>query len=200
VHKGIKMISQLQKSTCEEFVTTFFATKNTYSKFDSPGNRPIIVDRVTSFGISYPSATAVKRACLELLDEGLIDRTDGKDSADDALDAKQEAEEADRQTALEKPLTQMDASLYASLSWPEICERCKNDRVFRYRYEAACRLFGFRFPQGLTATVEETPDDPSIPKTAEQYHAIPVRTTQIRYQREPRFRAAVTSLISQGLI
>jgi len=65
-----KMISQLQKSTCQEFVEQFFATRNTYSKYDSEQNRPLIVERVVSFGTAYPSVTAVKRACLELVEEG----------------------------------------------------------------------------------------------------------------------------------
>jgi hypothetical protein len=193
------MISQLQKSTCQEFVENFFTTRSNYTKYDSDQNRPLITERVVSFGV-YPSATAVKRACLELLDEGLIQRTDGLDAADDAIQAKADAEELDRQKALATPLTQMDASLYASLSWPEICEQCKNDRVFRYRYEAACRLFGFRFPAGLEPEESQAVDGPDIPQTAEEYHAIPVRTTQIRYQREPRFKAAVQRLIAAGRI
>jgi len=193
--------TQLQKSICEEFVSNFFATKNSYSKYDSAENRPLIIERVNSFGIAYPSVTAVKRACLELLDEGLIQRTDGKDATDDAIEKKAAAEEADRQKALATPLTQMDASLYASLSWPEICERCKNDRLFRYRYEAACRLFGFRFPIGLEPVEEsQTVDGPDIPQTAKEYHAIPTWITQRRYQKEPRFKAAIQRLIAAGQI
>jgi hypothetical protein len=194
------MFTELQKFTCQDFVDQFFATKNNYSKFDSPENRPLIAERVTSYGV-YPSATATKRACLELLDEGLIQRADGKDATDDAIEEKAAAEEADRQKALARPLTQMDASLYAALSWPEICERCKNDRLFRYRYEAACRLFGFRFPIGLEPIEEsQIVEDPDIPKTAEEYHAIPIRITQTRYQREPRFKAAIQRLIAEGKI
>ncbi|SRR6266480_6045105 len=152
------MISQLQKSTCEEFVTNFFATKNAYGKFDSPENRPLIVERVVSFGTAYPSVTALKRACLELLEEGVIQRTDGKNEADDALDEKKEAQESDRRTATATPLTQADASFYASLSWPDISQRCADDSVFRYRYEAACKLWGFRFPSG---TVDGSTAEPS---------------------------------------
>jgi hypothetical protein len=194
------MFTEIQKFTCQDFVDQFFAVRNNYSKYDSPENRSLIVERVVSFGV-YPSATATKRACLELLDEGLIQRTDGKDASDDAIDEKVAAEEADRQKALATPLTQMDASLYAALSWSEICERCKNDRLFRYRYEAACRLFGFRFPIGLEPVEEsQTVDGPDIPQTADEYHAIPIRIIQTRYQREPRFKAAVQRLIAAGQI
>jgi hypothetical protein len=152
------MISQLQKSTCHEFVEQFFSTRNSYSKYDSEKNRPLINERVVSYGV-YPSATAIKRACLELLDEGLIQRADGKDATDDAIEEKAAAEDADRRAALATPLTQTDASFYASLSWPDISARCASDRVFRYRYEAACKLWGFRFPSGTLD--RSTPVEPS---------------------------------------
>ncbi len=192
------MFIELQKFTCQDCVDQFFTMKNNYSKFDSPENRALIVERVVSFG-TYPSVTAVKRACLELLDEGLIQRTDGKNASDDAIDAKKAEEEADRRTALATPLTQADASRYASLSWPEICQYCSNDRVFRFRYEAACKRWGFRFPVSVQV---EAPDDngPAVPQTAEEYHAIPTRIIQARFQREPRFKIAVQKLIDAGQI
>jgi hypothetical protein len=48
----------------------------------------------------------------------------------------------------------------------------------------------------------EAPDDngPAVPQTAEEYHAIPTRVIQMRYQKEPHFKIAVQKLIDEGQI
>jgi hypothetical protein len=186
-----------------DFVSEFFETKSPYQKYCSPDNLNKIVERVLCYGIR-PSATAVRRATLELVEEGQIERTDGKDEADDAREAEQAAEERDRQIALAKSLTAADASVYASMSPAEIADRFKNDRVWRFRYEAACRLFGFRLPIAATSDAipssSQADDGPPVPQTAEEYHRLPTHVTIRRYRNEPRFRAAVQRLIDSGSI
>jgi hypothetical protein len=187
------------KHNVEDFVSEFFATKNPYNKYYSPENLNKIVGRVASFRI-HPSSTAVKRAILELAEEGQIERTDGKDETDDAREAEEAAQERDRQLAFAKPLTQADASVYASLSFAEIAYRFNSDRVWRFRYEAACRLFGFRLPIAVMFEESKEPEE-SIPElTAEEYRRIPVRTIQMRYKNDPKFRAGVEKLIADGRI
>jgi hypothetical protein len=187
-----------------EFVSEFFTTKqNTYQKYFSPENLNEIVSRVVSFGI-HPSATAVKRAILELVEEGQIERTDGKDEADDEREAEQAAEDQDRRSALAAPLTQADAAVYASLSPVEIAYKFNHDRVWRFRYEAASRLWGFRLP--IAVSYDDIPasaqadDGPPVPQTAEEYHRLPTHVTVRRYRNEPRFRSAVQKLINEGKI
>jgi hypothetical protein len=188
----------------EDYVSEFFTTTNNpYRQFYSPENLNKIAERVSSFRI-HPSSTAVKRAILELVDEGQIQRTDGKDETDDAREAAQAAEGQDRRTALATPLTQADAAVYASLSFAEIAYRFNNDRIWRFRYEAASRLWGFRLP--IAVTSDEIPDSaqvddgPHVPQTAEEYHRLPTHVTVRRYRNEPRFRAAVQRLINEGKI
>jgi len=193
----------LTKNEIADFVSEFFATKGPYQKYYSPDNLIQIAGRVLSYGIR-PSPTAVRRATLELVEEGQIERTDGKNEADDVRESEEAAEERDRQLALAKPLTPADASLYASMSFAEIAHRFNSDRVWRFRYEAACRLFGFRLP--IAATSDAIPDStqvddgPPVPQTAEEYHKLPTHVTVRRYRNEPRFRAAVQRLIDSGSI
>ena len=193
----------LTKNDIADFVSEFFATKSPYQKYYSPGNLNKIVERVLSYGI-HPSATAVRRATLELVDEEQIERIDGKNEADDARESEEAAENLDRQIALAKPLTPADASVYASMAPAEIAHRFNSDRVWRFRYEAACRLFAFRLP--IAATSDAIPDSaqvddgPPVPQTAEEYHRLPTHVTVRRYRNEPRFRAAVQRLIDSGSI
>jgi len=196
-HLGVKVMTQYN---VEDYVSEFFkTTNNPYRKFYSPENLNKIAERVSSFRI-HPSSTAVKRAILELVEEGQIERTDGKDKADDERETEQAAEERDRQLALAKPLTQADAAVYASLSFAEIAHRFNSDRVWRFRYEAACRLFCFRLPIAVTFEESKEPEE-SIPElTAEEYRRIPVRTIQMRYKNDPKFRAGVEKLIADGRI
>src|SRR5216683_5388828 len=105
----------LTQHNVEDYVSEFFATKNPYLKYFSPDNLNKIAKRVISYGI-YPSSTAVKRAILELVEEGEIARADGKSEVDDVREAAQAASDQDRRTALATPLTQADAAVYASLS------------------------------------------------------------------------------------
>jgi hypothetical protein len=142
----MKMTTQFYQEGCSEFLEQFFATSSPYKKFDSEGNRTAIVDRMASYQLP-PSATAVRRACLELEGEGAIERADGGDAESDAIQDAQDAEARDRQAALAQPLTQNDVRLYSSLSQREISQRCADDRVFRFRYEAACKLWGFQMPR-----------------------------------------------------
>jgi hypothetical protein len=194
----------LTQQNVEDYVSEFFATKNPYQKYYSPENLNKIAERVSSFRI-HPSSTAVKRAILELVEEDEIARADGKSEADDAREAAQAAEDQDRRTALATPLTSGDAAVYASLSPGEIAHRFNSDRVWRFRYEAACRLFGFRLPiqsntPAIGTTIEEDANLPSVPKTAKEYHSIPTHVTVRRFRSEPRFRAAVQRLINEGKI
>ena len=181
-----------------EFVSDFFTSKTDYSKFDSPENRSNIAERVLSYRI-WPSPTAVKRAVLELVTEGKIARVDSKGELDDAREAAQAAEDKDRRTALATPLTQADANHFASMSQAEIAARMRSDRVFRFRYEAAARRWGFRIPE--TAVMQSENDEGSdLPRTAKEWHNIPTRISMIRYQREPQFKSAVDRLIREGQI
>ena len=167
--------------TCETFVREFFATKNDYSKYDSPENRPRIVERVVSFEIPH-SGTAVRRAILELVAEGQIGRADGKTDEDDRREAEQAAEEQDRRTALVAPLTRDDANYFGSLSLAEVSRRYFSDRVFRFRYEAASRLWGFRLPAqpNTPPPQEEQEVAPEILNKIKQFESGQISTYQFR--------------------
>jgi|ERR1051326_8789490 hypothetical protein len=182
----------------EEFVSEFFATKNPYQKYFSSENLNKIVQRVAGYRI-FPSSTAVKRAVLELVEEGQIERTDGKTEGDDALEAERAAEEQDRRWALATPLTQADANHFVSMSQAEIAARMHGDRVFRFRYEAAARRWGFRIPE-VPVIQSENDEGSDLPRTAQEWHSIPTRISMIRYQREPQFKSAVDRLIREGQI
>jgi hypothetical protein len=81
------------ETSCREFLSGFLLMfANRYRKIDSPENREAITLRMTSYGI-VPSITSAKRAILELIDEGEIDRVDGLTAEDDA---RLEKESADR--------------------------------------------------------------------------------------------------------
>jgi hypothetical protein len=188
----------MTQHSVNDFISEFFTPKTDYSKFDSFENRTNIAERVLSYRI-WPSPTAVKRAVLELVTEGKIARVDGKNELDDAREAAQAAENEDRRTALATALTQADANRFASMSQAEIAARIRNDRVFRFRYEAAARRWGFRIPE--TAVMQSEDDQGSdLPRTAQEWNSIPTRVSMSRYQREPQFKAAVDRLIREGQI
>ncbi len=196
------MTQTQQEIAVEEFCLGWILLKG--KKFDSPENRLKIIERVTSYRI-HPSETAVVRAISELIDEGEVARTDGKTAEDDQRESAKVAEDRDRQLALSTSLTQIDAALYASMSQAEIAQKCSSDNVFRFRYEAASRLWGFRLPSAPSASEvlsEITPDDggPAVPMTAEEYRRIPTQTVIRRHRNEPRFRAAIQKLIDEGKI
>jgi hypothetical protein len=68
----------------------------------------------------------------------------------------------------------------------ELKHRYQTDKIFRKHYDT------------FAASVSEQPIN--VPTTVAEYHQIPARIIAKRYASEPRFRAAVDSLISRGLI
>ena len=184
---------------CSQFLEQFFTAKSAYSKFDSAENRTAIVERMAAYQLP-PSATAVRRACLELEEEGTIERADGGDEESDRIEAAQAAEERDRRTAFAQPLGPADARLYSSLSIVEITERCKRDRLFAFRYAEACKLFCCRYPQGLDNSPAPEEVDTREPVTVQQYRSMSANAVAYKYQRDRWFKNQVDILISEGKI
>ncbi len=69
----------------------------------------------------------------------------------------------------------------------ELRRRYLSDRNFRNSYDQHTGLAAFATPQ-------------PIQLTADEYHRIPSRTAQARYQRDPAFKAAVDKLFAAGRV
>jgi len=185
----------------ESEVAIYFATNPSKRKYDSPLNRQIITDRVSSYGI-IPSETAVFRAIQELANEGAIERADGGDEHTDKLGAAiAERKRIDRLAS--GPLTDADFTKYSSMSPADVEYLFHSDALFQARYRKACEKWGFKLP-GKPAPSADIPveSDQSQWRTldAKTYHSLP--TTQIirLYQSDQGFKRAVDRLIKNGLI
>lgn len=71
------------------------------------------------------------------------------------------------------------------ISTYELRKRYSQDRVFKHWYEVHLNLVEHVQPVALTAA---------------EYRSMPTRVTQVRYQKDPAFKAAVQNLIDTGQI
>src|SRR6266480_5167998 len=116
----------------ERYVLDFFRNKENhkYAKFNCADNTVLIAERLASFGIIF-SRTAVKRAILELIEEGEIERVDGKDATDDAMDKAKATEARQRQEAEAIPLTAALCANIAAMSPVDVARRYHDEFDFR---------------------------------------------------------------------
>jgi len=130
----------------ERYVLDFFSNKENhkYAKFNCADNTVLIAERLATFGIIF-SRTAVKRAILELVNEGMT-RADGKDDVDDAIDAANATEARQRQEAESVPLTANLCAEIAAMSPVDVARRYHDEFDFRILYSRAAQLWGFKIP------------------------------------------------------
>jgi hypothetical protein len=143
-------MSTQHQNECEQFLSGLFLSPfsddKKYHKFDSTENRQAILNHLLSFGIT-PSTTSVRRAILELVEEGQIDRVDGLNEADDTRAAAQAEEARQRKIAESTPLTPELCSQFAAMSPADVSRRYYKERAFKLLYDRACALWGFRVPE-----------------------------------------------------
>jgi len=182
-------------------VAIYFKTNPSERKYDSPLNRQIITDRVSSYGV-IPSQTAVFRAIVELLNESAIERADGGDEHTDKLGgAIAERKRIDRLAS--GPLTDADFTKYSSMSPADVEHLFHSDALFQARYRKACAKWGFKLPtkSALDAASSVEPDlGEWRGLDAKTYHSLPTSKIIQLYRGNQSFKAAVEKLIATGKI
>lgn len=121
------------RNEIEPLVAGFFiAGDPKYRKYHSPENQLEIVERVLSFGFA-PSITAIKRAILELVNEGVIGRTDGLTDDDDVRIDEEKAEARKQQDLAAKRAARIptNAKEYRALSSLEVMSRYRREPEFK---------------------------------------------------------------------
>ena len=101
---------------------------------------------------SLPSVTAARIAFNRLVEEGVLERTDGQTDEDDmrleVMKAQVDLEQAIAD-ANKAPLTKAEVEEFASLSQRELSKRywdADGYNVFAVRYRKACREYFFQEP------------------------------------------------------
>ena len=135
-------------SPAELYVDSFFRSgeNQSYKKYDCADSVVLIAKRLASYAVIF-SPTAVKRAILELEDEGVIERADGKSKANDVRDMAQVEEDRQRKIAESTPLTPELCSQFAAMSPADVSRQYYKERAFKLLYDRACALWGFRVPE-----------------------------------------------------
>jgi hypothetical protein len=185
----------------EAEVDVYFRLKPAARKFDSPENRKEIVNRVATHGIVL-SEVGVMRAIQELVNEGVIERTDGRDEAMDRL-AVANAERSRIDQIASAPSTSEEYERFARMSEAEVEQRFRSDELFRARYTKASEVWKFRLPI-RPAQIADTSVEPDLGEwknlDAQTYHSIPTSKTIYLYRNSQQFKKAVDRLISAGKI
>jgi len=134
-------------SPAELYVHEFFVNgeNQAYRKYECADNIILIAKRLASFGVVF-SKTAAKRAILELVEEGMIERVDGKNEVDDAIDIAKATEARQRREAESVPLTADLCAKIAAMSPVDVARRYHNEFDFRILYSRAAQLWGFKIP------------------------------------------------------
>lgn len=191
--------------SAETWLDTWFKM-STDAKYNSPGNRRLILARMQSYGV-VPSVTAAQRAIRELVMENAIERTDGGDEATDVRNAAVAKAASIRQQAESTPLNE---TLFNQLSrmHPNDVERQHwsdaDGGLFRLIYNRASKEWGFKVPERPMPADRNLTDanDPSEWRTldANTYYHMEASRIITLYRSDKGFRRAVDRLIRDGKI